>query len=213
VSDPPQRDFRTSRGQLRRAVALRPGTRHDICKTPCAYIFQEISDLMQRNVRTVARAASWAAGCILAAMAVPAAAQAVASSPAATAAAAKQAVEYRKAAFTLLGGNFRPIGAILQGRTQYQPAEARRYVPRLVFLAELLDDAFPDISKTGDTRAKPEIWSNRADFDARLREFQNHTAALAQWVKGSDVSTDGFKNAALAVAQDCKSCHDHYRSE
>lgn len=126
---------------------------------------------------------------------------------------AKQAIDYRKAVFTLIGGNFRPLGEVLQGKSPYDAAEAQKRAARLQFLAGLLDESFPDISSTGDTRAKPEIWTNRADFNSRLKDFQDHIAVLTQVASREQGTADQFKAAAGAVGQDCKSCHDNYRTK
>jgi cytochrome c556 len=127
--------------------------------------------------------------------------------------AAKQAIDNRKAIFTLIGSNFRPLGEVLQGKSPYDAAEAQKRAARLQFLAGLLDEAFPDISSSGDTRAKPEIWSNRADFNAKLKDFQDHIAVLTQVASRDGSTADQFKAAAGAVGQDCKGCHDTYRTK
>ena len=126
---------------------------------------------------------------------------------------AKQAIDARKAVFTLIGSNFRPLGEVLQGKSVYDADEARKRAVRLQFLAGLLDESFPDISSSGDTRAKAEIWSNRADFDKKLKEFQDHTAALVQVASRDKSGADDFKAAAGAVGQDCKGCHESYRTK
>ncbi len=126
---------------------------------------------------------------------------------------ARQAIEYRKAVFTLIGGNFRPLGEVLQGKSAYDAADAGKRAARLQFLAGLLDESFPDISSSGDTRARAEIWSNRADFNSKLKDFQNHIAALTQVAQRDKSTADEFKAAAGAVGQDCKSCHESYRTK
>ena len=68
-------------------------------------------------------------------------------------------------------------------------------------------------SYDGDTQARAEVWSNRADFDKRVKDFGAHAATLAQLVSQGGGNTDAFKNAARAVAQDCKGCHDTYQSK
>ncbi|SEQ16708.1 Cytochrome c556 [Solimonas aquatica] len=123
---------------------------------------------------------------------------------------AKQAIDARKAIFTLTGANFKPLGDVLGGRAGYDAAEAKKRATRVAFLTTLLPEAFPDISATGETRAKPEIWSERADFDQRLKDYLDHTEALAA---AADKGEAAFKTAAAAVAQDCKGCHDKYRSK
>jgi len=125
----------------------------------------------------------------------------------------KQAIENRKAVFTLIGNNFKPIGEILRGNSTYESVEVGKYATRVTFLTGLLVEAFPEVSKTGDTQAKPEIWSNRADFDKRLKDFGDHASALSQVVAQGGGNSDAFKAAARAVAQDCKGCHDNYRSK
>jgi cytochrome c556 len=126
---------------------------------------------------------------------------------------AKQAIENRKAVFTLIGNNFKPIGEILRGNATYESAEVGKYVTRVSFLTGFLVEAFPEVSKSGDTQAKSEIWANRADFDKRAKDFSDHASALSQVVAQGGGNSDAFKTAARAVAQDCKGCHDNYRNK
>ena len=144
---------------------------------------------------------------------VPANAQMAGAPPAPSP--AMQAVEARKAIYTLIGSNFKPVGDVLRGRAQYDPAEVQKRATRIAFLAELASEAFPDASNSGlpATRAKADIWKNRAEFDRRLKDFQEHARALAQVAAGEKSATDAFKAAAVAVAQDCKGCHDSFREE
>lgn len=126
---------------------------------------------------------------------------------------AKQAIENRKAVFTLIGSNFKPVGEILRGSSAYESIDVDKYAARVAFLSGFLADAFPEISQSGDTQAKAEIWSNRADFDKRLKDFAQHATALSQVVGQHSGNSDAFKTAARAVAQDCKGCHDNYRNK
>src|SRR5262245_28820169 len=71
---------------------------------------------------------------------------------------AKQAIETRKAVFTLIGNNFRPIGEILRG-APYEQVDVNKFAVRVAFLTGLLPEAFPEVSRSGDTRATPEVWS------------------------------------------------------
>jgi cytochrome c556 len=137
----------------------------------------------------------------------PAAGAAAAPSP------ARVAIENRKAVYTLIGNNFRLIGSVLKGSTPYDAAGVKKSITRVVFLSGLADDAFPEISNLGEpeTKAKADIWTHRADFDKKLKDFQTHLVAL-QIVNDSDKNaTEAFKTAAAAVGQDCKGCHDDFR--
>jgi len=124
---------------------------------------------------------------------------------------ATQAINVRKAVFTLIGSNFKPVGEVLQGRANYESVDVPKSAGRVAFLAGLLNEAFPDNSASGDTKARPEIWSNRADFDKRVKDFQDHSAALVQVAARDKSGSDAFKAAAAAVGQDCKGCHENYK--
>lgn len=156
------------------------------------------------------------AGLILASSVLSIGAQAVNAQTAPPAASpSKQAIEARKAAFVLIGQNFKPIGDALQGKAPYDQAQVRKRAERVAFLANLLPESFPDVSNVGEpgTRTKPEAWSDRADFEKKLKEFSEHSATLAQVAARESSASDSFKTAATAVAQDCKSCHDSYRTK
>jgi cytochrome c556 len=129
--------------------------------------------------------------------------------------AAQQAVAARKAVYTLIGQNFGPIGAVLQGRAPYDPADMRKRAERVAFLADLASEAFPDISNVGapESKAKANIWKQRADFDQHMKEFREQSAALVQVVRTEPTASDAFRKAASALAQSCKGCHDKYREK
>jgi cytochrome c556 len=126
---------------------------------------------------------------------------------------ASQAIAVRKAIYTLVGSNFKPIGDALKGSATYDSAELVKRATRVAYFAGLVQEAFPDVSSSGDTKAKPEIWSNRTDFDKRLKDFQTHAQSLVQVAANETPSSDAFKAAAGAVGQDCKGCHDNYRAK
>lgn len=147
-------------------------------------------------------------------LALSAAAQTPPAAPAATPPSpASQAIAVRKAIYTLIGANFRPIGDALKGTATYDSAELVKRATRVAYFAGLVQEAFPDVSSNGDTKAKPEIWTNRTDFDKKLRDFQTHAQALVQVAANEAPSSDAFKAAAGAVGQDCKGCHDNYRAK
>ncbi|MDB6062212.1 MAG: cytochrome c prime [Verrucomicrobiaceae bacterium] len=125
----------------------------------------------------------------------------------------RQAIEVRKAVFTLIANNFKPVGEVLQGKAQYDAAEIQKRTARVAFLSELVGEGFPDASNTGlpDTKAKAEIWTDRASFDKKVKEFREHAATLAQVSAKETTASDAFKAAAAAVGQDCKGCHEAFK--
>jgi cytochrome c556 len=136
-----------------------------------------------------------------------------AAGPGAMPSPAERAIAYRKAVYTVLGGNFGPIGGTLQGRMPYNAKEIGMRADRVAFIATLVPDAFPEVSKDGATKAKPEIWTDKAGFDKAVTMLLDSTAALAAQVKKEPDNVDGFKAAAGKVGQACKNCHDNYRAK
>src|SRR5208337_1439560 len=113
------------------------------------------------------------ASCALVAHAQNAAAPAQnAPAPAAGGAnAGRQAADVRKSIFKLIGANFRPLGALLKDGGPYDAADVNKRITRVVFLSGLLNEAFPDNSNIGepDSKAKPEVWTNHAEFEKKLK--------------------------------------------
>jgi len=128
--------------------------------------------------------------------------------------AARQIIEERKAAYKLIGASFRPLGNVLKGTTPYDAAIVDKAVARTAYLAGFLDEAsFPESTNLGEseTKAKPDIWTKRAEFDKRLKDFQAHTQKLQAVNEADKSASEAFKTALNTVAQDCKSCHDDFR--
>ena len=128
---------------------------------------------------------------------------------------ARQIAETRKALFTLIGAYFKPLGAILKGEKPYNPDETAKRIDRIVFLAKLLEETFPEGSHVGqpDSKAKAEIWSNFEDFTGKLNEFQASVIRLQRTDQSEKSESAVFKKALAVVAQNCKSCHDDYKEK
>jgi cytochrome c556 len=168
---------------------------------------------MSQDVVSARRVIAIAAAMALSAVIIAAARAQNAPTAAAGPTLAKLAVENRKATYTLIGNYFRYFGAVAKGAAAYDEAEAARRATRIAFLSELVDENFPDGSNVGepDSKAKADIWSNRADFDKRLKEFHAHAAAFVETNAREKGATEAFKAAVAALGQDCKGCHDTYK--
>jgi cytochrome c556 len=120
------------------------------------------------------------------------------------------AVHYRKSVYEVLAWNFAPMGAMAQGKAPYNAAEFTRRADRVAALAPLLTEAFPPESQAvKKTDLKADAWSNRADFDAKLKDLIDRSAALATVAKGGDFEKS--KAAFFDTANTCKACHDKYK--
>jgi cytochrome c556 len=128
---------------------------------------------------------------------------------------AKQAIAVRKAAFTLIGNSFKPIGDAAQGKAEYNQVDIQKRANRILVLSEFLDSSFPEASNVGepDTKAKAEVWTNKVEFDKKLKDFQEHAATLAKVSTTEKTASDAFKDAFGAVAKDCKGCHETFKAK
>ena len=130
-----------------------------------------------------------------------------------TATPAEKAIEYRQAVFKVVAGNFGPLAQSAQGKVELPPAAARQYAERLSEISQFARDAFPDISREGKTRAKPEIWSERAEFDKLLKDLTDATKSLAGVTANAAAKPEEFKAAVGSVGNACKGCHDRFREK
>jgi len=126
---------------------------------------------------------------------------------------AEQAIGYRQALFTLIGGNFGTIGGVMQGRAEFKADEVMKRAQNTAYLATMVADAFPEVSKTGNTKAKPEVWSNPAGFAKASKDFVDSSAALVAALKKDNSNSAAFKAAAGAVGESCKNCHQDFRAK
>jgi cytochrome c556 len=70
---------------------------------------------------------------------------------------------------------------------------------------------FGEGSEKGTTRAKPEIWQNKADFESKMGDLKTAVAALQAAVEGGDREAIGAGVGEVGKA--CKACHDEYKSK
>jgi len=68
---------------------------------------------------------------------------------------------------------------------------------------------FPDSSRTGDTHALPEIWENKADFEARFKKFGDDASVASTAI----VDEASFKANMPNVFKNCGGCHEKYRAK
>ena len=156
----------------------------------------------------------------IAAVSIAVVGAALAQTPPATPAAAsagptpsERAIEYRQAVYKIVAGNFQPLAQVAQGKAEFSEDGARKNAARLAQIAGFVGDAFPDISKEGKTRALPVIWSNRTEFDALVKDLNTHTKTLSEVVENSSSAGTELKTAVAAVGNDCKTCHEKFRSK
>ena len=76
--------------------------------------------------------------------------------------------------------------------------------------AQAIPGLFPPGSIVPGSRARPEIWTNKADFDARAADLQVAAKRLSELAAAGD--TSGFAGQVAVVQSRCAACHDKYRA-
>jgi len=148
-------------------------------------------------------------GALVAAVAVAASAPVRADAPPSR---ADQLVTYRKALYQAVAWNVRPMGGMASGKAPYDAKEFALRAGNVAELAPMLAESYaPESKAASGSKLKPEAWTNRADFDAKLKDLVDRSAALAATAKGTDA--DATKKAFFALTDTCKSCHDKYKAD
>ncbi|WP_457331782.1 c-type cytochrome [Rhizobacter sp. P5_C2] len=123
----------------------------------------------------------------------------------------EDAVKYRKAAFTVMASHFGRVAAMANGRVPFDAKVAADNAEIATMMSKLPFAGFIDGTDKGDTKAKPEIWTEQDKFKAAASKMQDAMEKLNVAAKTGNVDT--LKAAAGAVGQACKGCHDTYRKE
>lgn len=145
---------------------------------------------------------------------IAAAAALVSLSAPATAQFAKpeDAIKYRQSALTVMGTHFGRIGAMANGKIPFDAKVAADNADTVAFMAKLPWAGFAKGTETGgNTKAKPEIWTEQAKFKEYSEKMVAETLKLDAAAKTGNL--DALKASFSATADTCKTCHDAFRSK
>lgn len=123
----------------------------------------------------------------------------------------EEAIRYRQSALFLLGQHFTPLAAMAQGKIPYDKDAAARNAALAEIMSKLPWDRFGPGTDQGNTKARPGVWTNPADFKAKADKMQAEVARLAQVARSGDF--DALKAQVGETGRACKACHDEYRNK
>jgi cytochrome c556 len=122
----------------------------------------------------------------------------------------KEAVKYRQSVMTIVGWNFKPMGAMVKGD---RPFDARAFAAHAKDLTAVSSvnilAGFPEDSDGKDSKAKAEIWLKWDDFKDKMGTMQREIGKLGEVAAGGDEGA--IKKQFGAAAKTCKACHDDYK--
>jgi cytochrome c556 len=118
----------------------------------------------------------------------------------------EDAIKYRKAALTVMAAHFGRIGAMASDKA---PFDAK--IAIVEDMSKLPWAGFGAGTDKGETRAKPEIWTDGAKFKKSSEEMMAAVTQLNAAAKTGNL--DNLKKAFGESAKTCKACHDAFRKE
>lgn len=124
---------------------------------------------------------------------------------------AKDAIEYRQSAFSLIAYNFGDMGAMMKGKKPFEAETFAMRATNVAALSMLPIEGFIEGSDKGDTEALAKVWQDKTDFNAKMKAFQENAAILATVAQQGDQTA--IKEAFMNTGKSCKGCHDVYKKD
>ena len=121
----------------------------------------------------------------------------------------EDAIKYRQSAMFLQAQHLGRLGAMANGRVPFDAKAAVENADVLLAVTKLPFAAFGDGTDKGNTRAKPEIWTEKDKFMAAAAKMQEEVVKLNAAAKSGSI--DQLKAAVGEVGRTCKGCHDSYQ--
>lgn len=121
------------------------------------------------------------------------------------------AIKYRKSALFVMQQNFSRVAGMAAGKVPFDAKVAVESAAVAEFVGKLPWAGFGPDTDMGDSKAKVEIWSNKAKFDDYANKMQVELAKLSAATKTGNL--DNIKVAVNAAGGVCKSCHDDFRAK
>lgn len=120
----------------------------------------------------------------------------------------KGTIQYRQNYMNAISGHTGAIRRLKDGRFTAE-GHLQMHTEALARLAKDIALLFPEGTGAGKTDAKPEIWEDWSDFEARAAESRQAAQALLDAVQSGDAGAIDTRFGELT--QTCKACHKPFR--
>lgn len=121
---------------------------------------------------------------------------------------AEDAIKYRQNSLFVMSQHFGSLGAMANGRADFNADIAKQNGAVLETLAALPWQGFAEGTQGG--KSKPEVWKEKTKFDGHASDFVAQAGTLAAAAKTGDLAN--LKAAFGPAVQTCKACHDAFRN-
>ena len=113
----------------------------------------------------------------------------------------------RQAAMKMAVKNFKALVGMVKGEVAFDAAAVKRHAQAIEAALKKAKRNFPEGTDEGDTRAKPEIWLMKDEFNAQF----DKAISLAKALETVNAK-DKLAPAVMALGKNgCKACHMDYR--
>jgi cytochrome c556 len=124
---------------------------------------------------------------------------------------ADRAIKYRQGIMQAQGWHMGVLGGMAKGTRPYDKDVAMRSAKYVNHLLEMPWEGFTPGSETGaPTRAKPEIWKDKAKFDKYAQDAQAESVKFAA-TAGNGL--DALRAAIGPMGRACNNCHDDFQNK
>jgi cytochrome c556 len=120
-------------------------------------------------------------------------------------------IRFRKSTQTLSAWQMRQMGAMVKGQQPMDAAAVTRAANVIATLAPVFAASFPAGTDHGDTRARPEIWSQPDKFKQLMDRYVAEANKMVD--AGKSGSADTIRTQFGALAKTCEACHDDFRKK
>jgi len=124
---------------------------------------------------------------------------------------AEDAIKYRQSGMFIMAQHFGRIAAVVKGEKPYDKDEVAMNAATAEQMSKLPWGGFVAGTDSGDTAAKPEIWTDAAKFKSDAEKMQKEMSKLAEVTKGGDLAA--IKTQVGATGKTCKACHDDFKKK
>lgn len=121
----------------------------------------------------------------------------------------EDAAKYRQGALTVMGSHFGRLGAMASGKVPFDAKLAQDNAAVVEFMSKLPWAGFTADSHGVKSKAKPDVWSDKAKFDQGAEKMMTEVSKLNAAAKTGNL--DALKAAFGETAKTCKACHDAFR--
>jgi cytochrome c556 len=121
---------------------------------------------------------------------------------------AATAIADRQAGMKKMGGFLQSARGVLQGGGDVKPLAAG--ADEVAAFAKAIPGLFPEGSLEG-SKAKPEVWTNKADFDAKAEALADAAAKFSAAASAGDTAAAGAAMGEVGGA--CRGCHMTYKGQ